>query len=118
MFDFFNSAEKSAVYYQRESVITVIIPFSELFGKARMYSKEIAANPMEIGRPAQPHCSPSPQGPVASANKARPVQKPRDCDVHSAALLSHTAFSPHDSAQLFNTSPQATKQLFLNVLSG
>lgn len=49
MFDFFNSAEKSAVYYQRESVITVIIPFSELFGKARMYSKEIAANPMEIG---------------------------------------------------------------------
>lgn len=69
-------------------------------------------------RPAQPYCSPSPQGPEASANKARPVQKPRDCDVHGAALLSHTAFSPRDSAQLFNTSPQATKQLFLNVLSG
>lgn len=67
--------------------------------------------------PAQPHCSPPPQGPEASGNKARPVQKPHDCNVHSAALLSHTACSPCDSAQLLNTCPQATKQLFLNVLS-
>lgn len=48
MFNFFNSAEKSAVYYQRESLIIVIIQFSELFGKVWMYSKEIVANPMEI----------------------------------------------------------------------
>lgn len=33
MFDFFSSAEKSAVDCQRESLIVVIIQFSELFEK-------------------------------------------------------------------------------------
>lgn len=47
--DFFSSGEKSAVDCQRESLIVVIIQFSELFEKIWMYSKEITANPMEVG---------------------------------------------------------------------